>query len=397
MFDETFAQILDAPAEACTGFQLTEADVAGIEYILSSFYAAARTFSTRAAPMRPDAVSLVRRAADGDGRRRAWRAAYLASEENYRAVARLQQNNLIVPLVGNFAGPKTLRAIGAWVQARGAKVTTFYTSNVEQYLFQDRIWDAFAANVASLPLDETSTFIRSCFNSCISTSSSSRVVMLLDSLPGLVQDASVRPDPQLLRRPCRDGGRSRLTMSARGRRGRPDSGRRGAVASSRPRIRSSQAVPESAPCRRLSDAQFWKLSTDLSEPAGSFRSENLVSNEHTYQYVHPGASRSRSRPGGVYLGVAPDQNFTYIAAVRPRIAFIVDIRRGNLLQHLMYKAVFELSADRGGVRLAPVLEAAAGRPQADDVGGGVVRRVRARQRRAKRSTGRTSAAIDRAS
>jgi len=108
---------------------------------------------------------------------------------------------------------------------------------------------------------------------------------------------------------------------------------------------SSQTVSESLPAS-LSDAQFWKLSSDLSEPAGSFRSENLVGNEHTYQYVLS-ELRQATRPGGVYMGVAPDQNFTYIAAVRPRIAFIVDIRRGNLLQHLMYKAVFEMSQDRG--------------------------------------------------
>ena len=108
---------------------------------------------------------------------------------------------------------------------------------------------------------------------------------------------------------------------------------------------SSQTVSENLPAS-LSDAQFWKLSSDLSEPAGSFRSENLVGNEHTYQYVLS-ELRQAVRPGGVYMGVAPDQNFTYIAAVRPRIAFIVDIRRGNLLQHLMYKAVFEMSQDRG--------------------------------------------------
>ena len=108
---------------------------------------------------------------------------------------------------------------------------------------------------------------------------------------------------------------------------------------------SSQTVSENLPAS-LSDAQFWKLSIDLSEPAGSFRSENLVGNEHTYQYVLS-ELRQAVRPGGVYMGVAPDQNFTYIAAVRPRIAFIVDIRRGNLLQHLMYKAVFEMSQDRG--------------------------------------------------
>jgi hypothetical protein len=97
--------------------------------------------------------------------------------------------------------------------------------------------------------------------------------------------------------------------------------------------------------QRLSDQEFWRLSSDFSEPGGYFRSENLVSNEHTFQYVIPALKR-RVKPGGVYLGVAPDQNFTYIVATAPRMAFIVDIRRGNLLQHLMYKAIFELSADR---------------------------------------------------
>lgn len=103
--------------------------------------------------------------------------------------------------------------------------------------------------------------------------------------------------------------------------------------------------PEATLPQRLSDQEFWRLSSDLSEPGGYFRSENLVSNEHTFQYVIPALKR-RVRPGGVYLGVAPDQNFTYIVATAPRMAFIVDIRRGNLLQHLMYKAIIELSADR---------------------------------------------------
>src|SRR5262245_43187420 len=95
----------------------------------------------------------------------------------------------------------------------------------------------------------------------------------------------------------------------------------------------------------LNNDEFWQLSTALSEPSGYFRSENLVSNEHTYQYVIP-SLRAMVKPGGVYLGVAPDQNFTYMAAIRPRMAFILDIRRGNLLEHLMYKAIFELSVDR---------------------------------------------------
>src|SRR6187549_1916345 len=75
---------------------------------------------------------------------------------------------------------------------------------------------------------------------------------------------------------------------------------------------AGQAPLEPLPLR-LSDAAFWRLSTSLSEADGSFRSENLVSNEHTYQYVIPSLRRA-TRPGGVYLGVAPDQNFTYILA-----------------------------------------------------------------------------------
>ena len=109
-------------------------------------------------------------------------------------------------------------------------------------------------------------------------------------------------------------------------------------------VRTSGAQPDSALPSRLDDAAFWALSASLSEPDGYFRSENLVSNEHTFQHVVPELERLPA--GGVYLGVAPDQNFTYILATRPQMAFIVDVRRGNLLVHLLYKAIFELSADR---------------------------------------------------
>ena len=95
---------------------------------------------------------------------------------------------------------------------------------------------------------------------------------------------------------------------------------------------------------RLSDAEFWRLVTDFSEPNGYFRSDNLVSNERPFQQVIPALLANRR--GGAYLGVAPDQNFTYILAVDPAIAFIVDIRRNAMLQHLMYKVLFEVSRDR---------------------------------------------------
>jgi len=96
---------------------------------------------------------------------------------------------------------------------------------------------------------------------------------------------------------------------------------------------------------QLTDEQFWKLSTELSESDGNFRSDNLLSNELWFQYIIPELTGA-AKAGRVYMGVGPEQNFTYIAALKPKMAFIVDIRRGNLDLHLMYKALFELSKDR---------------------------------------------------
>ena len=103
---------------------------------------------------------------------------------------------------------------------------------------------------------------------------------------------------------------------------------------------AGQSLPE-----KLSDSEFWSVINECSEPGGYFRSDNFVSNESTFQRVIP-ELYARTRPGGIYLGVGPDQNFTYIAAMHPKFAFIVDIRRQNLLEHLMYKALFEMSDNR---------------------------------------------------
>jgi hypothetical protein len=104
------------------------------------------------------------------------------------------------------------------------------------------------------------------------------------------------------------------------------------------------AVAESVP-ERLSDQEFWKLSSDYSEPDGTYRSENLVSNEIRFQTIIPALTRT-AKPGRAYMGVGSEQNFSYIAALRPSIVFIVDIRRGNLDLHLIYKALFEMSTNR---------------------------------------------------
>lgn len=96
----------------------------------------------------------------------------------------------------------------------------------------------------------------------------------------------------------------------------------------------------------LSDGEFWQLTRDLSEPDGTYESENLVSNEMALWRIVP-LLAGGTKPGGVYMGVGPEQNFSYMAAIRPRMAFITDIRRGNLHVLLLYKALFELSASRG--------------------------------------------------
>jgi len=112
----------------------------------------------------------------------------------------------------------------------------------------------------------------------------------------------------------------------------------------------------------IDDRAFWQMIDDFSEPNGYFRSDNLVSNETAFQHVIPELQK-RAAPAGVYLGVGPDQNFTYIVALQPRIAFIVDVRRQNMLLHLMYKALIELSADR-----AEFLSRLFARPRPDALG-----------------------------
>jgi hypothetical protein len=90
---------------------------------------------------------------------------YLASEANYRVLRDLQRRNLIVPVVGDFAGPGALRAVGAWLREHRTPVTAFYTSNVEQYLFrQGEDWMRFFDNAAELPTTPESVFIRAVFS-----------------------------------------------------------------------------------------------------------------------------------------------------------------------------------------------------------------------------------------
>jgi hypothetical protein len=111
---------------------------------------------------------------------------------------------------------------------------------------------------------------------------------------------------------------------------------------------SLSALCPREPARRdppvaVPDIALAPLSAELSEPAGYFDTDNLISNESSYLQVAD--QLAEAAPGGVYVGVGPEQNFSYIARLRPRYAFILDVRRGNLLQHLFFATLFARADD----------------------------------------------------
>ncbi len=95
----------------------------------------------------------------------------------------------------------------------------------------------------------------------------------------------------------------------------------------------------------LDRAELAHLIQQLSEEGGYFWSNNYVSNETSYLHIIDELSEISVRDG-VYVGVGPNQNFTYIATIRPRIAFVIDIRRDNMLEHLLFKILMEKAESR---------------------------------------------------
>lgn len=113
-----------------------------------------------------------------------------------------------------------------------------------------------------------------------------------------------------------------------------------ASGSATPHASASAAKAQENDVRR-----FAELVDGLSEKDEYFFSDNLISNETSYLQI-ASELRDLATPSGVYVGVGPEQNFSYIALTRPTQAFIVDIRRGNTLLHLLYRAAFEEASGR---------------------------------------------------
>jgi hypothetical protein len=97
--------------------------------------------------------------------------------------------------------------------------------------------------------------------------------------------------------------------------------------------------------RYAPDTSFAALVAQLSEAPGYFDSDNIITNEASYLHVASQLAKVGTH-GGAYIGVGPDQNFSYIALIRPTVAFMLDIRRDNLLEHLLFKSLFVMSRNR---------------------------------------------------
>jgi hypothetical protein len=146
-----------------SGVALTAADLATIARFHQAFVDAGlglRFTSTGRAPRAyyPTLRQLVQER-DREGNQ----ASYLAREADFQFVKALQARDLVVPVVGNLAGPHALAAVGRYVRQRGERVSVFYTSNVEDYLLRDGSFAAYARTVAALPRDRRSVIVRSYF------------------------------------------------------------------------------------------------------------------------------------------------------------------------------------------------------------------------------------------
>src|SRR5262249_44011424 len=128
-----FRRNLDAIKDRLTrihGFALSTRDLEGVEYAYRAFFS--RGYAVRYSPTYEDLMVQT----DNDVVSRS----YLATEASFTFLKELESKNLVVPVIGDFGGPKAIRAIGGYLKAHDATVSAFYLSNVEQYLYQDGKW-----------------------------------------------------------------------------------------------------------------------------------------------------------------------------------------------------------------------------------------------------------------
>jgi hypothetical protein len=167
--EEMYQKTLAAVSEHLTkthGFALHADDLPGIDYVFrTAFYTGGPSLSYNMAGRgargggggggNNSTYADIQSLDDGRGVNRG----FLGTEDNWKAMKEFHTRNLLVPVVGDFAGPKAIRTVGQYLKERGALISAFYLSNVEQYLNRNGVEQTFLCNVAKLPLDDSSTFI----------------------------------------------------------------------------------------------------------------------------------------------------------------------------------------------------------------------------------------------
>jgi hypothetical protein len=164
LFNQTLAQVFRLLIDD-HGFKLTPVDKAMIEHVYGAFFEHGPAISyvfEATDDWHPHYMQLMN-LSEASGRN--W--SYLGSESSYMHVRGMQLRNLIVPVVGDFAGPKALRAIGDYARSNGAVVDVFYVSNVEPYLFESDIWRKFYDNLMTLPITDRSRMVRAFFGTTV--------------------------------------------------------------------------------------------------------------------------------------------------------------------------------------------------------------------------------------
>src|SRR5947207_1807905 len=174
VFEENLKAVQDVLMKK-HNFPLTPGDIEGIRWALGNYYNFGPSInynSSLSASVPPTIIGAVgggfggnngvtyatlMTADDGAGQTRS----YLATQENFEFIKDLESRNLVLPIVGDFGGTKAIRAVATYLKNTNAMVSAFYLSNVEQFLGQGGKWRNFCNSAAALPLDTTSSFIRS--------------------------------------------------------------------------------------------------------------------------------------------------------------------------------------------------------------------------------------------
>jgi hypothetical protein len=185
---------------ASFGLQLSQRDIETIDEIYQAFYTdcleVRYTIRDRPTGRFFPAYRDLLLEKDLNGRHRN----YLATEADFQVVKNLQDRNLIIPVTADLSGPQAVKVVGAFLKEINEKVSAFYVSNVEFYLWRYDTMPRFVENLKALPIDDRSVIIRSYFNYAYypevhpQTVGNSFSVLLMQTINSMLEDyASDRP------------------------------------------------------------------------------------------------------------------------------------------------------------------------------------------------------------